>query len=87
MIFCDLQWPLNEIFAIHINVLGRIFLNSGKERHKDGVFLWDVEELTFLISYRSENFWKAACQKKYPALKSLFKKKNLKTIFVAYLTI
>ena len=40
-----------------MNVLGRIFLNSRKERRKDvkterrkdGVFLWDVEELTFLI--------------------------------------
>jgi hypothetical protein len=31
-------------------VLGRIFLNSRKERRKDGVFLWDVEELTFLIN-------------------------------------
>ena len=30
-----------------MNVLGRIFLNS----HKDGVFLWDVEELTFLKIY------------------------------------
>ena len=28
------------------NVLGRIFLNSRKKR----VFLWDLEELTFLIS-------------------------------------
>ena len=30
-------------------MLGRIFLNSRKERRKDGVFLWDLEELTFLI--------------------------------------
>ena len=29
--------------------LGRIFLNSRKERRKNGVFLCDVEELTFLI--------------------------------------
>ena len=34
-----------------MNVLGRIFLNSRKERRKDGVFLWDVEELTFLIKF------------------------------------
>ena len=41
-----------------MNVLGRIFLNSRKdrrkdvktERRKDGVFLWVVEELTFLIN-------------------------------------
>ena len=33
-------------------MLGRIFLNFCKERRKDGVFLWDVEELTFLIRYR-----------------------------------
>ena len=40
-----------------MKVLGRIFLNSHKEGRKnvktewrkDGVFLWDVEELTFLI--------------------------------------
>ena len=40
-----------------MNVLGRIFLNSWKDRHKDGkterrkyrVFLLDVEELTFLV--------------------------------------
>ena len=32
-----------------MNVLGRIFLNSHKERRKDGFFLWDVEEFTFLI--------------------------------------
>ena len=40
-----------------MNVLGRIFLKSRKdsrkdvktERRKDGVFLRDVEELTFLI--------------------------------------
>ena len=40
-----------------MNVLGRIFLNSRKDRRKDekidrskdGVFLWDIEELTFLI--------------------------------------
>ena len=35
-------------------MLGRIFLNSRKdvktERRKDGVFLWVVEELTFLIT-------------------------------------
>ena len=33
-----------------MNVLRRIFLNSHKDRRKDGVFLWDVEELTFLIN-------------------------------------
>ena len=49
-----------------MKVLGRIFLNSQKEgrkegrkdrkteRRKDGVFLWDVEELTFLISLNNE---------------------------------
>ena len=31
-----------------MNVLGRLFLNSCKDRRKDGAFLWDVEELTFL---------------------------------------
>ena len=31
-------------------MLGRIFLNSCKERGKDGLFLWDVEELTSLKS-------------------------------------
>ena len=31
-----------------MNVLGTIFLNSRKDRRKDGVFLLDVEELTFL---------------------------------------
>ena len=30
-------------------VLGRLFLNSRKDRRKDAVFL-DVEELTFLIT-------------------------------------
>ena len=45
-----------------MNVLGRIFLNSRKDRHEDRVFLRDVEELTFLISQgcnlikRSENY-------------------------------
>ena len=44
-------------------MLGRIFLNSVKkdvktERCKDGVFLWDVEELTFLISYEFINHHK-----------------------------
>ena len=34
--------------CIHTN-LYKIFLYSRKDRHKDGVFLWDVEELTFLI--------------------------------------
>ena len=29
--------------------LRRFFLNSRKDRRKDGVSLWDVEELTFLI--------------------------------------
>ena len=36
-----------------MNVFGRIFLNSRKDRRKDvktEFFLWDVEELTFLIS-------------------------------------
>ena len=32
-----------------MNVLGGLFLNSRKNRHKDRVFLRDVEELTFLI--------------------------------------
>ena len=35
-----------------MNVLGRLFLNSCKDRHKDAMtdfFLWDVEELTLLI--------------------------------------
>ena len=32
-----------------MKVLGRIFLNSRTERRKDGVFLWVVEKLTFLI--------------------------------------
>ena len=31
-----------------MNVLGRNFLNSCKVRRKDRVFLWDVDELTFL---------------------------------------
>ena len=35
-----------------MNVLGRIFLNSRKDRRKDGVFLCDVEELTCLIMFR-----------------------------------
>ena len=43
-----------------MKVLGRIFLNSRKEwrkdgkteRRKDGVFLWVVEELTFLIKFQ-----------------------------------
>ena len=39
-----------------MKVLGRIFLNSRKdvntERRKDGDFLWDVEELTFLIKFQ-----------------------------------
>ena len=26
------------------------------ERHKDGVFLWDVEELTFLINDKSLHY-------------------------------
>ena len=46
-----------------MKVLGRIFLNSRKDvkterrkdvkmdRRKDGVFLWVVEELTFLIRF------------------------------------
>ena len=35
-----------------MNVLGIIFLNSCKDRRKDvkTIFLWDVEELTFLIN-------------------------------------
>ena len=33
-----------------MNVLGRIFLNYRKYRRKDEVFLWDVEELKFLIN-------------------------------------
>ena len=37
-----------------MNVLGRLLLNTRKdrlktERRKDGVFVWDVQELTFLI--------------------------------------
>ena len=32
-----------------MNVLGRIFLNSRKDRRKDGVFLYDLKELTLLI--------------------------------------
>ena len=35
---------------LQINVLGRIIINSFKERRKDGkFFLWDVEELTIDI--------------------------------------
>ena len=42
-----------------MKLLGRIFLNSRKEGRKDvkteirkdGVFLWVVEELTFLITF------------------------------------
>ena len=49
-----------------MKVLGIIFLKSRKERRKDvkterrkdGVFLWDVEEFTFLIRERErENEW------------------------------
>ena len=36
-------------------MLGRLFLTSRKDRRKDGVFLWDAEELTFLIIYRWSN--------------------------------
>ena len=39
-----------------MNVLGRIFLNSRKERRKDGVFLLDVEKLTFLMRIRFGTF-------------------------------
>ena len=60
-------------------MLGRIFLNSRKERQKDGkterrkdgVFLWDVEELTFLKinlkGYTDPLTLKA--RGKYPAVK------------------
>ena len=37
-----------------MKVLRRIFLNSSKDRRKDGVFFVDVEELTFLIVYFKE---------------------------------
>ena len=33
-----------------MNEIGRNFLNSHKERQKDGFFLWDVEEIMFLIN-------------------------------------
>ena len=36
-----------------MKVLGRIFLNSRNDRRKDGVFLWDLEELTFLINHNT----------------------------------
>ena len=32
------------------------FLNSRKDRCKDGVLLWDVEEFTFLINVTFNNF-------------------------------
>ena len=38
-------------------MLRRIFLNSRKDRRKDGVILWDVEELTFLIIPKSYLNW------------------------------
>ena len=33
-----------------MNEIGRNFLNSHKERQKDGFFWWDVEEITILIN-------------------------------------
>ena len=33
-----------------MNEIGRNFLNSHKERQKDRFFLWDVEEIMFLIN-------------------------------------
>ena len=50
-------WRIHNV-SIHINVyqnrfinecVRKNFLNSRKDRCKDGFFLWDVEELTFLI--------------------------------------
>jgi len=60
----DLLWPSMtfEVILIKMKYLRihnictykfyqNLFTNSRKERRKDGVFLWDVEELTFLITY------------------------------------
>ena len=37
-----------RIHNVSMNELGRIFLNSHIDRRKNGVFMWDIEELTFL---------------------------------------
>ena len=41
--------------SIHINIYQNRFINEcvpvQTERRKDGVFLWDVEEHTFLINF------------------------------------
>ena len=45
-------------------MLGRLFFNSRKERDKDRVFLWDVEELTFLKRLISKISKMIQCQNK-----------------------
>ena len=51
----------------YVNVLGRLFLNSREDRRKDGVFLWDVEELTFF----KRQIWLEVGGKYYPVLNTI----------------
>ena len=45
---CIAGWTTQECRCWILDVPAINFLNSWRVRRKDGVFLWDVEELTFL---------------------------------------